>query len=233
MRGGGGRDLQSPWGGTDPLSLVGIAVATVHGRPYYRFSCALRALDLRFDSILPWEIPRYAGSVVFTTADERPAECGAHVICEEALDEHPTVLRGMLVAVTLDNGFEEPDLVLGVDPGKRMGLSVSYYGREIGRSIHSSVEGLVAQMIGVMGGLRARRKVVKIGDGKMGIARRIEAMLNLGYCSDFELHLVDESRTSPRVRNCNQGGRRDMLSARFISRRDGRARHVLPLSITG
>lgn len=217
----------------DPLNLIRIGVATAYGRPYYRFSRALRMLGLRFDSILPGDIPRYTGSVVLTTADERPSRgCGAHVICEDVLERHPTVLRGMLVG-TLDNRFEEPDLVLGVDPGKRTGLSVSYYGREIERSIHSSVEGLVAHMIEVMGALRAARKVVKIGDGKMRMAREIGDVLNLRYCSDFELHFVDERGTSLKIKNCNQGGRRDMLSARVISRRDGRARHVLPLSMTG
>ncbi len=154
------------------------------------------------------------------------------LIREEVFDQHPTVIRGLLVR-TLDNQFEEPDLVLGVDPGERTGLSVSYYGREIESSVFSSVEQLVTHMIEVLGSLRAGRKIVKVGDGKMGIAREIGNTLNLRYCSAFELHLVDERRTTMKTKSCNQGGKRDMLSARFISRRDGPARHVLPLSVTG
>lgn len=216
----------------DTLDLIRIGVATAYGRPYFRFCRALRQLDLRFDSILPGEIPGYAGDVVFTTTAESPARCGTRLIREEAYDLHPTVIRGMLIQ-TLDNRFEEPSLVLGVDPGKRTGLSVSYYGREIESSTHPSVGGLAAHMIKILGGLRAERKIVKIGDGKMQIAREIETALNLGYCSSFELHLVDERETSPKAKNHNQGGKRDMLAARSISRRDGLARRVLPLSMTG
>jgi len=216
----------------DPLNRIRIGVATAYGRPYFRFSSALRQLGLRFDSIVPEDIPRYAGNVVFTTSEESPQSCGARLIREEVFDQHPTVTRGLLVR-TLDNRFGEPDLVLGVDPGKRLGLSVSYYGREIESSIFPSVERLVAHMIEVLGGLRAERKIVKVGNGRMRTAREIGTMLNLRYCSDFELHLVDERRTTMKTKNHNQGGRRDMLSARFISRRDGPARHVLPLSMTG
>lgn len=134
---------------------------------------------------------------------------------------------------TLDNQFEDPNLVLGVDPGKRIGLSVSYYGREIESSFHSSIEGLVNHIIEILGSLRAERKIVKIGNGKMQIAREIGTMLNLRYCSAFELHFVDERRTSLKIKNYNQRGKRDMLSAKFISKRDGFAKHVLPLSMTG
>jgi len=145
----------------DPLNRIRIGVATAYGRPYFRFSSALRQLGLRFDSIVPEDIPRYAGNVVFTTSEESPQSCGARLIREEVFDQHPTVTRGLLVR-TLDNRFGEPDLVLGVDPGKRLGLSVSYYGREIESSIFPSVERLVAHMIEVLGGLRAERKIVKV-----------------------------------------------------------------------
>ncbi len=216
----------------DPLSLIRIGVATAYGRPYFKFSRALSQLGLRFDSLVPQEIPRYAGNVVFTTMEESPQDCSAHLIREEVFDQHPTVTRGLLVRI-LDNRFEDPNLVLGVDPGKHIGLSVSYYGREIESSVFSSVEQLVIHMIEVLGGLRAERKIVKVGNGKMRIAREIGAMLNLRYCSAFELHLVDERRTTMKIKSHNQRGRRDMLSAKFISRRDGLARHVLPLSVTG
>lgn len=207
-------------------------MATAYGRPYFRFSRALGQLGLRFDSLVPDEIPDYTGNVVFTTTEESPQNCRVRLIREEAFDRNLTVIRGMLVQ-TLDNRFEEPNLVFGVDPGKRLGLSVSYYGREIESSTFSSVDRLVFHMIEVLGGLRAGRKIVKIGNGKMHIAERIGTMLNLRYCSAFELHFVDERGTSLKIKNCNQGGKRDMLSAKFISKRDGLAKHILPLSMTG
>lgn len=207
-------------------------MATVQGRAYYRFCSALRLMGLRFDSILPSQIPGYGGSAVLTTAAEAPKEARVRVILDDEFSTHPTVLRGTLVR-ELGCGFGAPHLVMGVDPGKRPGLSVWYHGREIESSTHSSAGALVSHMIEIMAGLRASAKKVKIGDGDRGPARAIAAQLRRTYCSDFDLQMVDERGTSLRVKNCNQRGRRDMFSARFIAGRDAPAVHLLPPSLTG
>ena len=104
---------------------------------------------------------------------------------------------------------------------------------KIQSSVHSSVEELVSHIIRVLGGLRAKRKIVKIGNGNMGIAKQIVTMLNLKFCSSFELEFVDERKTSMKIKNFNQRGKRDMLSAKYISQREGYRYSILPLSITG
>ena len=133
----------------------------------------------------------------------------------------------------LNSNFEQEDLILGIDPGQRTGLSIFFYGREIGSSYHSSVEELVFHIIQILGGLRAKSKVVKIGNGNMKLAKQIATMLNLNFCSSFELEFVDEQKTSLKIKNFNQRGKRDMLSAKYISQRDGCRHSILPLSITG
>jgi len=133
----------------------------------------------------------------------------------------------------LNPDFEEEDLILGIDPGQRIGLSIFYYGKEIESSFHSSVEKLVFHIIQVLGGLRAKRKIVKIGNGNMKIAKQIVTVLNLNFCSSFELEFVDEQKTSLKIKNFNQRGKRDMLSAKYISQREGYRHFILPLSMTG
>jgi hypothetical protein len=133
----------------------------------------------------------------------------------------------------LNPNFEEEDLILGIDPGQRIGLSIFYYGKEIESSFHSSVEELVFHIIQVLGGLRAKRKIVKIGNGNMKIAKQIVTVLNLNFCSSFELEFVDEQKTSLKIKNFNQRGKRDMLSAKYISQREGYRHFILPLSMTG
>lgn len=154
------------------------------------------------------------------------------MLYEDVFDQHPTIIHGFMIK-KLDGGYEESNLIIGVDPGTRIGLSITYYGKEIERSLHSTVDGLVNHVITILGGLRAKRKVVKIGNGNMTIAKQIGTLLNLRYCSAFELEFVDEQRTSLKIKNFNQRGKRDMLSARYISLRDGYRHFVLPLSITG
>lgn len=216
----------------DPLLNARIGIATTYGRPYYRFSTYLKTLDLAFDSILPEEILDYSGNLVFTTREESPKECQKPLLHEDIFEHPPTVIKGKMMQ-KLSFNFEEEDLVLGVDPGQRIGLSVCYFGKEIESSFYSSVEDLVFHIIKVMGGLRTKRKIVKIGDGNMQIAKEIASMLNLKFCSSFELEFVDEKKTSPKIKNFNQRGKRDMLSAKFISQRDGYRFSIQPLSITG
>jgi len=151
---------------------------------------------------------------------------------EDVFDQNFTVIRGLMIQ-KLSPNYEEQNLVIGIDPGKRIGLSVFYFGQEIESSIYSSIENLVLHLIGILGNLRAKRKIIKIGNGDMAIAKKIEEILNLRFCSSFELEYVDESNTSLKIKNFNQRGKRDMLSARFISQREGYRYSILPLSLTG
>ncbi len=151
---------------------------------------------------------------------------------EDIFEKHPTVIRGLMMQ-KLDLEFNQEELVIGVDPGQRIGLSVFYYGCEIESSFHPSIEELVTHIIQVLGGLRAKRKIVKVGDGNMDVAKEIKNMLNLKFCSSFEFEFVDERKTSLKIKNFNQRGKRDMLSAKYISQRDGYRHSILPLSITG
>lgn len=150
---------------------------------------------------------------------------------EDIFENHPTVIRGLMIQ-KLALGYEE-ELIIGIDPGQRIGISIFYFGREIESSFISSTEELVLHIIEVLGGLRAKRKVIKIGNGNMKIANEIVTMLNLKFCSSFELEFVDERKTSLKIKNFNQRGKRDMLSAKYILQREGFRYSILPLSITG
>jgi len=192
----------------------------------------LKVLDLPFDSILPEEILNYKGNLILTTRNESPLKYEKPILYEDVFDQHFTVIRGLMVQ-KLNMNYDEEDLVIGIDPGKRIGLSVFYFGKEIESSFHSSIEELVLHIIEILGNLRAKRKIIKIGNGNMEIAKKIEKMLNLKFCSSFDLEYVDESKTSLKIKNFNQRGKRDMLSAKFISQREGFRYSVLPLSLTG
>lgn len=181
---------------------------------------------------MPEQIGSYDGEIIFTTKNEAPQNCQKPILYEDIFDKHPTIIHGIIVQ-KLDSGYEESNLVIGVDPGIRTGLSVTYYGKEIERSLYSTIDELVNHIIMILGGLRAKRKTVKIGNGNMKVAKYIGTLLNIRYCSAFELEFVDEQRTSLKIKNFNQRGKRDMLSAKYISLREGYRHFVLPLSMTG
>jgi hypothetical protein len=192
----------------------------------------LKVLNLPFDSILPEEISNYKGNLVLTTRKESPLKYKKPILYEDVFEQHFTVIRGLMIQ-KLNLDYEEKDLVIGIDPGGRIGLSVFYFGKEIESSFHLSIEELILHIISILGNLRAKRKIIKIGNGNMNIAKKIEKLLNLRFCSSFELEYVDESKTSLKIKNFNQRGKRDMLSAKFISQREGYRYSILPLSLTG
>ncbi|MDQ3561432.1 MAG: hypothetical protein M3382_00350, partial [Thermoproteota archaeon] len=54
----------------EELSYRKITVATIRGRPYYNITCALRLMDLQFDSLSPEEAAVSNAKVIITTQDE-------------------------------------------------------------------------------------------------------------------------------------------------------------------
>ena len=209
-----------------------IGIATTYGRPYYKFVKALNALKLQYDSLLPEEIESYEGGLILTTIKETPKFSKKLIFHEEIMNKDPVVIQGLMIQ-KLQVGLDKSELVIGIDPGYRSGLSVYYYGKEIERSFFTSVESLVMHIAKILAELRADKKIVKIGNGNMNLAREIASLLNLRFCSDFELEFVDEQKTSLRIKNYNQRGKRDMMSAKYISQREGSRHFILPLSRTG
>ena len=216
----------------DSLKHIHIGIATTSGRAYFAFSQILKTLKLDYDSLLPEQISNYNGDLVLMTSSETPKDIKIQALYEDILDLEPTVIKGLIMQ-KLDIVHYPDELLIGIDPGKRIGLSIYYYGREIENSLHTSEEDLIFHLIRILAGLHAKKKIVKIGNGNMKLAKKIINLLNLKYCSDFELEFVNESKTTVKIKNHNQRGKRDMLSAKYISRREGHRLFILPLSRIG
>ena len=192
----------------------------------------LKYLKLGYDSLVPEQIHDYQGDIILTTFSEAPKFSKIPALYEDILDLEPTVIEGLIMQ-KLEPAHYSDELLIGIDPGKRIGLSIYYYGREVEHSLHISVEDLVYHLVRILAGLRAKKKIIKIGNGNMKMAKKITNLLNLRYCSDFEIEFVDEQRTSVKTKNYNQRGKRDMQSAKYITRREGPRHVVLPLSRIG
>lgn len=209
-----------------------IGIATTYGKPYFQFVKALKFLNLKYDSLLPTEIKSYTGNLILTTRKESPQLESKMILNEEILKEDPTVIQGIIIE-KLDSGLNQRELVIGIDPGQRIGLSIMYLGKEIGRGLYTSPDELASHVARILGGLKAEKKIVKIGNGNMTVAKQITSLLNLRFCSHFELEFVDEQKTSRKIKNYNKRGERDMMSAKYITQRQGYRHFVLPLSRTG
>lgn len=214
------------------LQNARIGIATELGKPYYRFSRILKNLGMNFDSILPRDILNFDGDLILTTEKEAPKNSSIPLLFDDITEKDIEVIQG-LISQKLHLGTKDDQLLLGIDPGKQIGLSVYYLGNEISSSFFISVEKLIQKIISILAELKAKQKIIKIGNGDMQMANEIVKLLNLKFCSNFEIEFVDERNTSLKRKNFNQRGKRDMLSAQFITQRNGYWHSVLPLSITG
>ena len=172
--------------------------------------------------------------MIVTTEKEAPKQISIPILFDEIISKDPIVVKGIITKM-LNSSTNYSKLVLGIDPGQRIGVSVTYLENEIARAFFVSLDKLIQYLISILAELPASRKIVKIGNGDMKTANKILQMLNLKFCSKFEIEFefVDESSTTLKIKNHNQRGKRDMLSAKFISQRSGIPKSVLPLSITG
>ena len=182
--------------------------------------------------MVPEQIHDYQGDIILTTFSEASKSSKIPALYEDILCFEPTVIEGLIMQ-RLDSTHYSDELLIGIDPGKRIGLSIYYYEREVEHSLHTSVEDLVSHLVRILAGLKAKKKIIKIGNGNMKMAKKITNLLNLRYCSDFEIEFVDEQRTTVKTKNYNQRGKRDMQSAKYITKREGQRHVVLPLSRIG
>ena len=207
-------------------------MATVSGKSYFKFINVLKCLKLNYDSVLPEEVTCSDRRLILTTMPESLQIPTNLILLDDDFNYHPTIVKAKIVK-KLQSGLNESSLVIGIDPGIRIGLSIFYYEKEIESSFYTSVDDLVSHIVKILGGINAQRKVVKIGNGTMRIARHIVNTLNLQFCSHFELEFVDERKTSLKIRNYNKRGERDKISARCITQREGYRHLILPLSRMG
>ena len=126
--------------------------------------------------MIPEQIHEYNGDIVLTTFSEAPKSIKIPVLYEDILNLEPTVIGGLIMQ-KLDSAHCSDELLIGIDPGKRIGLSIYYYGREVEHSLHISVEDLVSHLVRILAGLRAKKKIVKIGNGNMKMAKKITCLL--------------------------------------------------------
>ena len=92
------------------------------------------------------------------------------LLFEDITEKDIVVIHG-LISQKIDSGLNQDQLLLGIDPGKQIGLSVYYLGNEISSSFFISTDKLIEQVINILAELKAKQKIIKIGNGDMKMAK--------------------------------------------------------------
>jgi hypothetical protein len=210
----------------EELSYRKVTVATVRGRPYYNITCALRLMELQFDSLSPEEAAVSNAKVIITTQDEAGiVNKKGVVMIDTELEKYPAIAKAKILRSIMGERVVDDQLVIGIDPGSRIGISAIYLHHEIASAvIESSPQDAINNVAAMVGGIESRKKVVKIGDGNIAMAIQIARILKMKFKDSVSIEIVDEHGTSlPQNTDANRRGIRDRSSARTIAFRSGKS----------
>ncbi len=169
-----------------------ICVVTSKATTYYAIVSRMRKAGLPFSSVSPGA-DRGDCILIITSAREAEQFDGL-VLALEDLDENPGVFKGQLLSRLNEGG----DVVLvGVDPGTRIGLAVFYGETNLEYSTFGSVARLSLRVGAFVRGVPAKRFVIRIGNGSPAMATKLIESLRL-EAPDAVVEMVDESGTSVR-----------------------------------
>lgn len=178
-------------------------------------------MNLRFDSICPEEAALSDAKVIITTRDEAGLinrKCT--VMLDTELERYPSISKAKILR-SLAGTDADDRLTIGIDPGSRIGISAIYLDQELLSEVGTSPFDAVEQVSAMIGGIDSRKKVVRIGDGDIRMARQIARMLKFRFHDNVNVEIVDEHGTSQNA-DANRRGARDRSSARTIAFRTGR-----------
>jgi hypothetical protein len=196
-----------------------IVVATVEGRPYYKIVSMLKSMNIGFSSLSPEEASRTNAKIIITTRNEASLIRREDLIFDFQLDTFPPLFKAMLLKNLSGNYFEDI-LVVGVDPGNRIGIYVLYLHTELYSTVQSSLREAVKFIMNILSCINSSKKILKIGNGDSIKCNHIAQEIKNRNRS-VRIEIVNEFGTSRNILpNCRSN--RDVGSARSIALRTGR-----------
>jgi hypothetical protein len=194
----------------------------VRGSSYYKIINALKLMDLQFESLSPQQAALSNSKVIITTKDEAEIVRRKDILLDTELDKYPILLKAKILQYIMGS-YQDDQLTIGIDPGNRIGISILYMHNEIESFVESSPASAVQLICVLLSGISSKKKIVRIGDGNIDMARLIATMVKSRFNDLVDIEIVDEHGTSlTQNTDTNRRGIRDRSSARRIALRNGR-----------
>ncbi len=180
-------------------------------------------MDLRFESLSPEQAASSNAKIIITTKDEAEIVRRKDVLLDTELDRYPVLIKAKILR-NIMGSYHDDQLTIGIDPGTRIGISIIYLHNEIDSFVESSLDSTIQLVSVLLSGIRSKKKIVRIGDGDIAMAKQIASMTKARFKDLVDIEIVNEHGTSlPQNTDTNRRGARDRSSARTIALRKGRA----------
>jgi hypothetical protein len=194
--------------------MTNICVVTLKARAYYSIVNRLRKANLSFVSLVPGSADFHC-DLILTTRREAPS-FGPRAMVVEELDERPLILRGQILS-RVDSG--RGTVLVGIDPGTRIGMAAYYGDAQLGFATFGSIEGLCEVIATLVRKVAGKESLLRIGNGNPALATRLGAVLS-ELVPGAAIEVVDEAGTSSR-RTRIRGIQGDQMAAAKIALRKG------------
>ena len=112
-------------------------------------------------------------------------------------------------------------LVIGIDPGNRIGIFAFYRNYELDSLVCNSIDSAVNIVVNFLYSIESNEKLVRIGDGNPSVANTIVKEIKRRFGNSIRIEIVNEYGTS-RYAVSNSSWRKDQDSAKKIALRVGR-----------
>jgi hypothetical protein len=179
-------------------------------------------MDFAFESLSPQEAAESNTKLIITTKAEAKFLAKKEILLDTDLLEDPVLSKARILRSIIRDCHDD-QLVIGIDPGNRIGISIIYFHNEIGSLVVSSPRSAIELVTGFLNGIKSENKVVRIGDGDIIMSKYIAQMIKLKSRETVNIEIVDEYGTSlPRNTGMNRRGIRDKRSAKTIALRTGK-----------
>lgn len=165
---------------------------TANARIYFAVVSRLKRADLPFASMRPGD--QCGDCALIITSSGELVQHSEKAIALEDLDENPGVFKGQLLS-KLDGGCDV--LLIGIDPGTRIGLAVFYGEVNLEYNTFSAASWLSRRVGVFVRCVPARKSVVRVGNGSPAMASKIVDLLKKEAANAI-IELVDETGTSVR-----------------------------------
>lgn len=199
-----------------------ITVATLNGKSYYKIINTLKLLQLNYEELSPSEALNSYSRIIITSKEESPIFKKKNIIVDSELNENPVIIKAKILRKLIKSHTYD-QLTIGIDPGNRIGISIFYLYDEIESVVLSTIESTLNFIIKILSEINAKKKIVRIGDGNINMARTIAFLIKSNFKDLVHIEIVNEHGTSS-IQN-NESNRRilkDKSSARLIAFRNGK-----------
>jgi hypothetical protein len=198
-----------------------IGILTTSGKAYYKLVSEVRRRGLKFISLTPNEfIPFYVRVIITIESERNKIEFSETLIYDEltgpsqVIDDAVQLLRGK-------KDFRE--IIIGIDPGKKLGLAVLGDGIILKKMELINIEEKIEEIIHILNQTKAEKKTVKIGNGVKEEQKRLFKLLNEELPNNVIRESVEEDGTTKNIKkeHNHRNDSTDVLSAIKITMRNG------------